>query len=170
MQTVEPLPSRQGRNFHALLIGIDNYKYSGPKKSFDLSGCVADVDDWEIFLRQSLKVSSDCIITLRNEAATRDEIKVALQAFLQDEKIQPGDPILIFFAGHGATAPAPDGWYAGGEDIQMLVPHDFDPDGKEGQGIYDFKLNALLRDIADVKGNNIVSLYNSHLKQIIMIL
>jgi hypothetical protein len=100
-------------------------------------------------------VPSDRIATLYNADATRDNIKAKLRDLANDEMIQPGDPILIFFAGHGATAPAPEGWCTAGDSVQMLVPHDFDPAGKSG-GLHDFNLNFLLREIADAKGNNIV--------------
>jgi hypothetical protein len=100
-------------------------------------------------------VPSDRITTLYNADATRDNIKAKLRALVDDDMIQPGDPILIFFAGHGATAPAPKGWPTAGDSIQMLVPHDFDPTGKSG-GLHDFNLNFLLREIASAKGNNIV--------------
>jgi uncharacterized caspase-like protein len=127
-------------------------------KSIDLAGCVADVNDWLLFLQENLRISSDCIVTLFNAEATRDNIVSKLRDLAEDEKINPGDPILIFFAGHGAVAPIPEGWHAGGSHVQMLIPHDFDPTGRDGPGLHDYTFNFLLRDIADKKGNNIVRL------------
>jgi hypothetical protein len=155
-QTTKPSPSRKGENFHALLIGIDKYKHSTMNKSLDLAGCEGDVNDWFDFLQDRLEVSSNHIITLYNEDATRANIKAKLQDIAKDEKIKPGDAILIFFAGHGALAPIPEGWNASGSHIQMLIPHDFDPSGRDGAGLHDYTFNFLLRDIADKKGNNIV--------------
>jgi hypothetical protein len=155
-QRAEPSPSRKGKNFHALLIGIDRYKNKIENQSIDLAGCEADVKDWSDFLRNILGVSSDQIVTLCNEDATRAKIITGLQHLTGDEKIEPGDPILIFFAGHGATAPVPDGWHAGRPKIQMLLPYDFDSTGRDGPGLHDYTFNILLRNIADEKGNNIV--------------
>ena len=72
--------------------------------------------------------------------------------------IHRGNPILIFYAGHGSTVDAPTGWEAGGAEIQILVTHDTlcDPDGNIIVGIPDRTIGVLLEQIAQEKGDNIV--------------
>lgn len=115
------------------------------------------------YLRESMRIPSHHIRTLRNEEATRHEILASLSGLATSADIKHDDPILIFFAGHGTEAAPPDGWPAGGglkPRIQMLCPYDFVPrttDNENSQGIPDFTLAVLLDKIARSKGNNIVS-------------
>lgn len=74
------------------------------------------------------------------------------------------DPcMIIFYAGHGAQAPRPLGWeeYAADYDmIEMLCPSDLGvvgQDGKVVEGIPDRMISALLHNLAEKRGNNIVS-------------
>lgn len=74
-----------------------------------------------------------------------------------------GDPIFIFFAGHGSELPAPRGWAAGGPDskIQALVPQDYNSSASDPKklvyAIPDRTVGALINKISREKGNNIVS-------------
>lgn len=69
------------------------------------------------------------------------------------------DPILIYYAGHGGTLPAPPRWDSGsGAKIQTIVPQDYNPTkGEEVYPIPDRTIGGLIDGIADKKGNNIVS-------------
>ena len=115
------------------------------------------------YLTNTLGVSPSCITNLRNEQASRRGIKKSIAALTLDDRIQPGNPILIFFAGHGAQAKAPH-WAAGSlapdrARIEMILPVDFKPETNEvedWQGISDITLAALLSDLAKTKGDNIV--------------
>ena len=145
-----------------MLVGIDKYKHSGSSLR-ELSGCQSDVADMKDFLMTTLGVSQDRITVLLNEEATRSNIKREIRALAKNSRIQKGDPILIYFAGHGTQTPPPKSWGAGGniDKIQMVVPHNFDPQGsrnEETQGIPDIVLGALLAEVARVKGDNIVGL------------
>ncbi|KAI0028619.1 caspase domain-containing protein, partial [Vararia minispora EC-137] len=149
--------------FFALLIGINTYKNS---QIPDLSGCVDDVEDMFRFLTKTVGVDPGNIVVLRDQQATRQAIMRSLRSFGDDERIQIGDPILVFFAGHGAQTKPPPSWEAGGPNalIQMLVPYGFDPDTNEdedSQGVLDITLSVILSDIAGFKGTNITVIFDS---------
>jgi hypothetical protein len=126
----------------------------------NLKGCLADADAMVGYLQGALNVSSDRIVSLRDEKATKAAIVENLRAFAHDKRIQRGDPILIYFAGHGVSVPPPPEWPGGTNKIQMLVPWDFDVNSAETttQGLYDFEFATLLNQIACEKGDNIVRL------------
>ena len=101
---------------------------------------------------------------LLDSQATRAAIIRAIQALSLDINIKKGDPILIYFAGHGSWAYAPleKGWKVGGTGkIEFLIPYDHSSlqpveDGDRKYGIPDRTLGALLWQLAIEKGDNIV--------------
>lgn len=112
------------------------------------------------FLKTTLGVADNRITNLRNEQATRSNICESIRKLATCKDIRPGDPILIFYAGHGAEADPPRGWPSGGRKIQMLLPYNFracTSTLEDEQGILDITLCILLKELALVKGNNIVS-------------
>jgi hypothetical protein len=115
------------------------------------------------FLVKTMGVSPSDIINLRNEQATRANIKSSLQALAKNERIRNGDSIVIYFAGHGSTAKAPSGWSTNGTSIQMLLPYDFDYTSTENnaQGFFDLTFAALLSEIAKAKGDDITVIMDS---------
>lgn len=141
----------------ALIIGINKYKYS---PHLQLRGAVPDAEAVKGYLEETLGVLPSQIKTLYDTQATRAAIIQELHAFQTDHRIQRGNPIFIFFAGHGTTGAAPAGWEAGGARIQMLVPHDYlcENDGHIVHGIPDRTIGSLLEQIAKAKGDNIVRL------------
>ena len=142
----------------ALVIGIDTYKSKDIK---DLSGAVADAQAFTTYLHDQLSVPQDHLTILENEAATRLAILEELRRFANDPRIQHGNPIVVFYAGHGSEAAAPFGWEAGGPDakIQLILPYDVDFDSRDEvfASIPDRTFGALLAAISQEKGNNIVS-------------
>jgi hypothetical protein len=143
---------------HALIIGIDQYKNADSQTLTNLSGAIADATEVERFLIQDLHVPPENIVTLRDSDATRDHILSQFKQLAENPRIQFGDPILIFYAGHGALARAPSCWPSS-SNIQMILPHDFLPwtsQEKCEQGIPDLIIGALLEKIAREKGDNIV--------------
>lgn len=122
---------------------------------------MADAEDMVKFLRNNLKVPEIRIKNLRDRQATRANVLDELRALVECTDIEKGDPVLIFYAGHGAEANPPKGWPSGGkgEQIQLLLPCDFNSksvDSEKGQGIPDITLSILLNQLAKEKGNNIV--------------
>jgi hypothetical protein len=118
---------------------------------------VNDADSVEEYLKEDLSVPPSHIRSLRDEAATRAAIIQGFMDLRSDERIKHGDPILIFYAGHGAETDVNDGKGEEGEKIQMIVPCDYGEGEGGGDGIPDRTINALLEGLAREKGDNIVS-------------
>jgi hypothetical protein len=142
---------------HALLIGIDDY----PEVQ-KLRGAVADTSRMKRFLVETLGVPDDSthIRMLTNEEATYENIISKISSLAQDAGIGHGDPILIYFAGHGSTLPKPSKWTSSGPEIQCLVAYDAGREAGKGfvKGVVpDIVFASLLKLIADAKGDNIVS-------------
>lgn len=147
------------RNMFALIIGIDNYRDPNVKK---LRGAVADADRFGSFLRGQVKVENDRIIHLRNEKATRKEIENAFCSLWQTESINYGEPIVVYFAGHGCKIGRPASWETGGlQEIEGIFPYDIQPSQQQGTNprifpIPDRTIAAWLNILSHRKGNNIV--------------
>ena len=90
----------------SLVIGINNYQSPNIK---DLEGAVPDADAVLDYLRNVLGVPSSQIRYLRDSEATRDAIMEEIKAFSSNNEIKEGDPILIYYAGHGGSADTPKG-------------------------------------------------------------
>lgn len=130
-----------------------------------LSGCVADAEATRDFLTATLKVPDSQIRFLSDMNAKRANIIKAFLELQTDLRIKKDDPILIFFAGHGAETKAPAGWHSGDVDnkIQMIIPQDYSSKRtKQVHGIPDRTLNALINGIASAKGDNIVCIILLH--------
>ena len=122
-------------------------------------GAIPDADAVQDYLQRHLDVPSNQIRNLRNSGATRAAIIDEIKAFSFNEKIKEGDPILIYYAGHGSSADTPKGWEAGSTGtIEFLIPYDYSSlkDGNPMHGIPDRTLGALLSHLASTKGDNIV--------------
>jgi hypothetical protein len=144
----------------ALIIGINKYKFV-ERPFLNLKGAVPDANLVQSYLQKHLGVPNSQIRNLRDSDATRDAILHEINALTTDDRIQRGDPILIFFAGHGSTAPTPKAWEIGGRTIQLLLPHDYLCENEKGQkihGIPDRTMYVLLERLASEKGDNIVRL------------
>ena len=148
--------SKQPSHPFALIIGINEYE------SLDipnLVGAVPDADAVRNYLQEHLGVPDSQITDLRNSEATRAAIIDGIKAFSLNEEIKEGDPILIYYAGHGGSADTPKGWEVGGTGkIELLVPYDHSSleGGNPKHGIPDRTLGALLWHLAEKKGDNIV--------------
>jgi len=121
---------------------------------------VADARAVAAYLQDTLSVPPDQIMILENIDATQEAILAELGRLEIDPRIQPGDPILIYYAGHGSAIAAPGGWEAGGpnSNIQLTLPYDVycKSGDKVIAPIPDRTLGALLEAISQEKGNNIV--------------
>ncbi|KAG8825464.1 hypothetical protein FRC17_008636 [Serendipita sp. 399] len=152
-------------NLFALLIGINNYS---PKSELTpLRGSVADVEAVKGYLRETLHVPAENITTLLNTQATRVNIIKGIQNLANNTEIPPGSPILIYFAGHGSEADAPKSWGPRGTKVQLIIPYDFHVFkkgvGLEGmvRAIPNRTMSALLEDLAQAKGDNIIVILDS---------
>jgi len=121
---------------------------------------VADAKDVKRYLLERLQAHEDNIETLYDEYATRNAILAGLRDLADNPQIKKDDAIVIFFAGHGSSAKAPDDWQTENGEIQLLVPQDFNDSGEvreEQERIPDRTICAMLEMIAAKKGNNLVS-------------
>lgn len=112
------------------------------------------------YLTDTLKVPADQIRVLRNGEATRSAIIKDFTELQNDPRIRQGDPIVIFYAGHGGETTAPPGWESEGNKTQYILPCDIktkDNSGSDIHGIPDRTLASLLNGLAKAKGDNIVS-------------
>ncbi|KIJ46670.1 hypothetical protein M422DRAFT_778371, partial [Sphaerobolus stellatus SS14] len=150
----------ENKRFFALIIGINNYE---SKAIRPLQGSVSDAKEFYDYLVAYFHVSGDNIKVLVNDAATRCGIIAAFRALATDPRIRKGDPIVIFYAGHGAETYAPRDWECGDPDrkIQMIMPHDFTKQGKQHiHAIPDRTIGALLDMVAQEKGDNITVIFD----------
>jgi hypothetical protein len=113
------------------------------------------------YVQHTFKVPDHQIIELLNEKASRENIIAGFRALanndFQELKINRGDPILIYYAGHGDLIIAPEEWSSGRRDnkIQSIVPQDF-CEGKVDV-IPDRTIGSLIDTIAKIHDDNIVS-------------
>ncbi|CAE6387305.1 unnamed protein product [Rhizoctonia solani] len=149
-------------SFHALVIGINNYPTLDP-----LAGAIADADSVSSFLTGELGVPSEHIINLRNEGASRAAIIQGLRKLRDDPRITHGDPILVYYAGHGGSKREARSGHTGGnmKEVQVIFPHDYGV-CKTGTNqpincIPDYTIAALLDELAEAKGNNITVVFDS---------
>ena len=99
----------------------------------NLCAAVSDANAMYDFLRVEMHVPERQIVMLRDGEATRDAIIGELQALGRRKDIRRGDPILIYFAGHGTRAASPPGWKSGSDKISLLVPHDCMVEDENGE-------------------------------------
>ena len=126
-------------------------------------GAVPDADAMRDYLQKHLVVPSSQIRNLRNSEATRAAIIDGIEAFSLNDEIKVGDPILIYYAGHGiGSSDTRNGWevrITGKIDLLPVVPYDLSSpmeDDNPKRGIPDRSLGALLSHLANKKGDNIV--------------
>lgn len=142
----------------SLIIGIDDYK-SG--HIWNLHACVEDAKRMKKWLLEEFSVPKDQICLLLDSRATRSNIENAfMEHLVNNSSIEPGDAIIIYFAGHGSSIRAPSEWYkieAETEMVEVLCPYDHDTKATQGRvaGISDRSFHAMIQDLASRKGNNI---------------
>jgi hypothetical protein len=136
----------------ALIIGINYYD-----NVRSLRGAAADALSVKGYLEDTLRVPSGQIHTLLNKEASRAAIINAFLSLRDDERIEEGDPIFIYYAGHGSEIASPEGEV--GNRLRVLVPQDYcERREKYVPAIPDRTIGALIAQIAAKKGDNIVRL------------
>lgn len=128
----------------ALLIGIDACAYikDPPEKGVVADdGSSVDAQVMEKYLRRFLGAE---ISILLNANASKVAIMSALRSFRSNPRIQHGDAIIIYFAGHSAEGEAPKRSTIMANDYHKLKdPH--------------IPLEEVIEGMAEKKGNNIAS-------------
>lgn len=112
----------------ALLIGINRYKYSDPKKGFyNLEGCINDIHRMKNLLIGKFGFKAGDIKMLADEEATHQNILDAIRSFLTNQA-RSDDVVVIHFSGHGSQASDPAKI---NQLAETIVPYDSrDPEGK----------------------------------------
>ncbi len=127
-----------------------------------LQGAVPDALSFKRWLQIERGIPAEQIVLLTDKEATCSAIIDSLTNLKTDNRIQRGDPIFIYYAGHGTEIKSPENWECGRDDqkIQAIVPYDCDTYDNSGEligPISDCTLGTLIGNIAVEKGNNIVS-------------
>jgi len=140
----------------ALLVGINNYKYSD--KISPLAGSINDVEDMKQVLIGKFEFPPENIVVLEDSQATHAAIINAIQTHLI-AKAQPGDIVVFHYSGHGSQMKDVTGKMVSGID-ETIVPYDTrDPEGK----VFDIsgaELHALLVQLA-AKTKNLTFILDS---------
>jgi hypothetical protein len=125
-----------------------------------LRGSVNDAKAFKGFLTDRLHVPGVQIKLLLNKDATRSAILNTFQKHLtENPQIDEGDALIFFYAGHGSRIPAPGDWSTPDGMIETVCPYDErtkDEKGEDIHGIPDRSINAMFRELAAEKGDNIV--------------
>lgn len=153
VQAYLPFSSRSFPHAYVLVIGIDKYRHLDV---LPLHSAVSDASDMVHFLHKEIGVPDSRIRSLTNSEATRDEMILALQDLATNNDIEPDDPIIVYFAGHGSVADTTEK----SPEVQMLCPYDFIPrrEGTEcAQGIPYHTIRDCLEKTYKAKRNSIVS-------------
>ncbi|KAF8874257.1 peptidase C14, caspase domain-containing protein, partial [Gymnopilus junonius] len=134
----------------ALIIGINNYV---SKNIPALTGAVSDARAMKAYLVNNQHTPEDHIVILEDKFASHTNIIQGFQCLAKDIRIQPGEPILIYFAGHGSEAIAPSDWEADGQNIQVILPYDAlcKVGGQTVEPIPDRTLGALLEEVLIIR-------------------
>ncbi|VDB91753.1 unnamed protein product [Peniophora sp. CBMAI 1063] len=168
--TAQDIAPTQNRLF-ALIIGVNEYL----DPAHNLSGAVMDALRIRSLLSsQQPPVSDKRIIFVEDSGATARRIVKFIEYLCVHtvdlstmEELQPeihgkdvprhGDPIFIYYAGHGSTLPRPRGWPSAQSRIQCLSPHDacIGDDESVINVIPDRTFGVLLVRLAEAKGKNI---------------
>ncbi|TFK44336.1 hypothetical protein BDQ12DRAFT_11332 [Crucibulum laeve] len=143
----------------ALIIGIDSYKAGA---IWNLNSCVDDAQNMRRWLTEDLSVPRDQIRLLLDSDASKQRIEdTFMDHLVNNPAIERGDAIIIYFAGHGSTLPAPNDWYQGESPpttVPVLCTYDHDTE-RPGQGIIagisDRSMHAMINDLSKLKGDNI---------------
>jgi hypothetical protein len=141
-------------NFHALLIGVDDYPVQA------LSGCVNDIDAVQRLLLDSVPgITSGSIRRLvspragtshdtmvNEDPADFAHIRRALADLADPAKVDKADRVFIYYSGHGKQVPvvANNGYTF---QREALVPVDFLRKNGQYEWLYDYEINEALRKI-----------------------
>jgi caspase domain-containing protein len=140
--SLSPANAPQPHGKWALLVGINNYKYSD--KISPLAGSLNDVEAMRQVLVGKFEFPSENILVLKDSQATHAAIINAIQTHLI-AKAQPGDIVVFHYSGHGSQMKDVTGKMISGLD-ETLVP--FDSRGGQVFDISGAEIHPLLLQLA----------------------
>ncbi|KAF8629408.1 hypothetical protein AX15_003462 [Amanita polypyramis BW_CC] len=142
----------------AVIIGIDKYK---SRSILNLHSCASDAKKIGRWLVDDLGIPKEHICQLLDSEATKSKVEdTIMQHLVNNPDIERGDAIFIYFAGHGSQLSAPVDWFQDNQPggfVDILCTYDHNTKNSSGRilGISDRSMHALLRELAEVKGDNI---------------
>jgi hypothetical protein len=132
-------------NKWALLIGINKYPKLPPYRQ--LSGCINDVQAMSIILQEKFKFPNSNIITLRDEEATQEGIRKAMDSL--SDRVGPDDIVAVHYSGHGSRITDVHGDEPGGMD-STIVPYDSGRRPNPNRDITDDEIHLWLSRLTQV--------------------
>jgi hypothetical protein len=138
----------------ALIIGINKYH---DKNIRNLKGCVSDSENVFRFLTESLHANPLHIKHLRDTEATQKGIlSVFEEHLINNPEIQQNDAVVFYFTGHSSYEIPKENYLA---EMETICPYD---DRIGVREMPDRTIASLMRRLAALKGNNIVSVVCTH--------
>jgi cytochrome bd-type quinol oxidase subunit 1 len=145
------LSSVTANDMHALIVGIN--KFGESSKFHDLDECVPDAKRIASYLKDTLLVPRDQIVTLYDSEATKEHITQALRDLSHKSSVAADAPIIIYLASHTGIRHV-----EGTDKKQMyLVPHCGASEAEKDAYISYDSIVDMIGHIADNKTDNIVS-------------
>lgn len=152
------LPTSGRAQLYGLIVGIDEYALQSVPT---LGGAVADAAAMYSYMQSTLGAPSQHITSLVNAEATRSAIVASFRRLIEDERITRDDAILIYYAGHGTSL----NWRPfESTKVRAILPHDYGIYGdhrRKESPIRALNIDSLLRELAERKGNNVVSQFRA---------
>jgi hypothetical protein len=162
-----------GRGIHALVVGVDHYRFSTarqPGAAFpDLAGAVGDANRFGQALTElygvaftlpdkSCGAAPAASVVLTDACATRARILKRLDDAIA--VLKPGETLLLYFAGHGSRYRDDEHYEEDSGFNGTILPYDArNPDGSPGD-IFDVELKTR-KDRATAAGIYFVSIFDS---------
>jgi hypothetical protein len=140
---------------HAVLVAINDY----PNPAHRLTGCVNDLTAMHAFL------GAHCArfgLTYRHRILKNDQAKRAdvIEAFAHFAPAAEGDQCLLFFAGHGARAKAPEAFHALESDKTLESLVCFDSREPGGRDLLDKELSYLIQQAMHDKPMPLITVFD----------
>lgn len=133
---------------HALVVGIDKYKYSGGNGFTNLDGAVNDANLLsKAFRSQGVDLPNSRL--LLNEKATRANFIRAWNSMVAEAK--PGDTLIVTFSGHGGQETDLPPLDESDKLDETLMFHDFNPQKITDGRISDDELRGIFKTARDYK-------------------
>lgn len=141
----------------ALLVGIDQYRV-GNRIEEPLQGCLTDVELQRNLLMYKFGFQPDDILTLTNEAATRNRIESAFISHLV-EQAQSGDLVLFHFSGYGSCIPRSNSVSSSSQIQYSYLP--VDGALSEQEEVNDILADTLWLLLRSLKTSNVITIFDT---------
>ena len=125
---------------HALVIGVGNYPQAGPGSVPPLEFAARDAEALADLLMTRAGFPGEQVTLLRDGEATRQRVLDALRSL--GSQVGEQDVVVVFFSGHGTTAPG-----SNGRSHYYLIPHDGRLGDPEGTALRDDVVEELVGQI-----------------------